>query len=86
MYEKSFQTERFIFIDYLNVHISKDLNPKGYIKIVKNGQITAWYLGNEFWDFFTSIFMIINELNSQYMIGLYKTLSLPVTVYIYIYI
>ena len=82
--EKSFQTERFIFIDYLNVHISKDLNPKGYIKIVKNGQITAWYLGNEFWDFFTSIFMIINELNSQYMIGLYKTLSLPVTVYIYI--
>ena len=40
-YEKSFQAERFIFIDYLNVHISKDLNPKGYIKIMKNGQITA---------------------------------------------
>ena len=41
LYEKSFQAERFIFIDYLNVHISKDLNPKGYIKIMKNGQITA---------------------------------------------
>ena len=40
-YEKSFQAERFIFIDYLNVNISKDLNPKGFIKIMKNGQITA---------------------------------------------
>ena len=41
LYEKSFQAERFIFIDYLNVHILKDLNPKGFIKIMKNGQITA---------------------------------------------
>ena len=37
-YEKTFQAERFIFIDYLNVHISKDLNPKGYMKIIKNVQ------------------------------------------------
>ena len=41
LYEKSFQAERFIFIDYHNIHISKDLNPKGYIKIMKNDQITA---------------------------------------------
>ena len=68
-YEKSFQAERFIFIDYHNIHVSKDLNPKGYIKIMKNDQITAWYLCNEYWDFFISIFVIINELNSQYMIG-----------------
>ena len=68
-YEKNFQAERFIFIDYLNVHISKDLYPKGYIEIMKNGQITAWYLCNEFIDFFTSISLIINELNSQYMRG-----------------
>ena len=70
LYEKSFQAERFIFIDYLNVHISKDLNPKGFIKIMKNIQITAWYLYNEFWDFFTSIFGLFNELNSQYMISI----------------
>ena len=41
LYEKSFQAERFVFTDYLNVHILKDLNPKGFIKILKNGQITA---------------------------------------------
>ena len=48
LYEKSFQAERFVFTDYLNVHISKDLNPKGFIKILKNGQITALYIWNEF--------------------------------------
>ena len=42
---------------------------KGYIEIMKNGQITAWYLCNEFIDFLTSISLIINELNSQYMRG-----------------
>ena len=68
-YEKSFQAERFIFINYLKVHILKDLNPKGYIKIMKKSQITARYLCNEVWDFFTSIFVIINELNSQCMIS-----------------
>ena len=63
LYEKKIQAERFIFIDYVKVHISKDLNPKGYIQILKIGQITAWYLCNEFLDFFTSVFVIINELN-----------------------
>ena len=40
-YEKTFQAERFIFINYHNIHVLKDLNPKGYIKIMKNDQITA---------------------------------------------
>ena len=35
--------------------------------------------------FFTSIFVIINELSSQYMICVLKTFPLPVTIYIYIY-
>ena len=33
-YEKTFQAERFIYIDYLNAHISIELNLKGYIQIM----------------------------------------------------